>query len=47
MMAANIPAVFFGEAVTRVVPLHIVRIIAAAVFALLGLWIVLSALGVL
>ena len=47
MMAANIPAVFFGEAVTRIVPLNIVRMIAAGVFALIGLWVILSALRVI
>jgi len=45
MMAANVPAVFFGEAVTKVVPLHIVRIVASAIFALLGVWAIVSALG--
>ncbi len=45
MMAANIPAVFFGEAVTKVVPLHYVRIAAAIVFALLGVWAIANALG--
>lgn len=45
MMVANVPAVFFGEAVTRVVPLHYVRMVAAAIFALIGVWIVVSALA--
>lgn len=44
MMAANIPAVFFGEAVTRVVPLKVVRIIAAILFAIIGAWVVIAAL---
>ncbi|MDX2275610.1 MAG: TMEM165/GDT1 family protein [Hyphomonadaceae bacterium] len=44
MMAANVPAVFFGEAVTRVVPLNYVRMAAAAVFALIGVWVVVGAL---
>ncbi len=39
MMIANIPAVFLGEAVTKVVPLAYVRIGAAVVFALLGAWV--------
>lgn len=47
MMAANVPAVFFGEAVTKIVPLHIVRMIAAGVFALIGLWIILNALHIM
>jgi putative Ca2+/H+ antiporter (TMEM165/GDT1 family) len=46
MMLANVPAVLLGEAATRVVPLHIVRIIAAVIFALIGAWVLLSALGV-
>ena len=42
MMAANVPAVLFGEAVTRVVPLKYVRLGAAIVFALLGVWVLLA-----
>jgi putative Ca2+/H+ antiporter (TMEM165/GDT1 family) len=38
MMLANTPAVFLGEAATRVVPLRYVRLAAAAVFAVLGGW---------
>lgn len=45
MMAANIPAVFFGEAVTRIVPLKYVRTAAAVIFALLGVWVVSGALA--
>ncbi len=37
MMLANVPAVFLGDKVTRVVPLKIVHGIAAAIFAVLGL----------
>jgi Ca2+/H+ antiporter, TMEM165/GDT1 family len=44
MMLANVPAVIFGEAVTRVVPLKYVRIGAAIIFALIGLWVIWSAL---
>lgn len=33
MMIANVPAVFFGEAATRIVPMRLVRIAAAVVFA--------------
>ena len=43
MMAANIPAVLVGEAATRVVPLKAVRIIAAVLFAVIGLWVLVSA----
>ena len=44
MMLANVPAVFLGEAVTRVVPLKYVRMGAAVLFAIIGIWIVVSAL---
>lgn len=40
MMLANVPAVFLGEAVTKIVPLNYVRISAAFVFLLIGLWVV-------
>jgi putative Ca2+/H+ antiporter (TMEM165/GDT1 family) len=43
MMAANIPAVLVGEAATRIVPLKVVRIAAAALFAVIGLWVVAAA----
>jgi putative Ca2+/H+ antiporter (TMEM165/GDT1 family) len=38
MMLANVPAVFLGERMTRLVPLHWMRIAAASLFALLGGW---------
>lgn len=40
MMLANVPAVFLGEAVTKIVPLSYVRMSAAFVFLLIGLWVV-------
>jgi len=40
MMIANVPAVYMGEAITRLVPLAYVRLVAAALFALLGLWVI-------
>ncbi len=43
MMVANVPAVFLGEALTRLVPLVHVRRIAAVLFALIGLWILVDA----
>lgn len=43
MMIANVPAVFLGEAATRIVPLRYVRLAAAAVFAALGAWMLLAA----
>lgn len=44
MMIANVPAVVFGEAIVQRVPMHIVRWTAAAVFAVIGAWIVVGAL---
>lgn len=44
MMLANIPAVFLGDRITRIVPLHYVRIGAAAIFAGLGIWGLIDAL---
>ncbi len=37
MMAANVPAVLLGEAAAKRVPLTLVRMVAAAIFILLGL----------
>ena len=37
MMLANIPAAYFGQAITRVVPLKVMRIVSAAIYAVLGL----------
>ena len=41
MMLANVPVVFAGDALIRRVPLKIVRLIAAASFAALGLYVLL------
>ena len=38
MMLANVPAVYLGEAATKIVPLKYVRMGAAAIFLLLGVW---------
>jgi putative Ca2+/H+ antiporter (TMEM165/GDT1 family) len=43
MMAANIPAVLLGETAAKLVPLKLVRIVAAAIFAVLGAWVVIAA----
>ena len=43
MMLANIPAVFFGEAATRVAPLKYIRFAAALIFVGLGAWTLLEA----
>jgi putative Ca2+/H+ antiporter (TMEM165/GDT1 family) len=37
MMLANVPAVLLGERATRLVPMQVVHRIAAAVFAVLGI----------
>lgn len=43
MMLANVPAVLLGAAATRIIPLKFVRIGAAIVFALIGAWVIASA----
>ncbi len=45
MMLANAPAVFLGEAATKLVPLKIVRMIAAGIFAVIGAWVLLAAVA--
>lgn len=45
MMLANVPAVYLGQAATRIVPLRYVRIAAAALFLLIGVWIMVAALA--
>lgn len=47
MMLANVPAVYLGEAATKIVPLSAVRAAAAFVFVLIGLWLIAVALGLL
>jgi len=44
MMAANVPAVFLGERVMRIVPIRCVRLSAALVFIALGLWTLVAAI---
>ena len=45
MMIADVPAVLLGEAATKIVPLRVVRMVAAGIFALIGAWVLLAALG--
>ncbi|MEQ1489578.1 MAG: TMEM165/GDT1 family protein [Terricaulis sp.] len=45
MMAANVPAVFLGETVTRFVPLAYVRASAALLMAATGVWVIVAALS--
>lgn len=44
MMIANIPAVFLGERVMRIVPIRYVRITAALIFVALGVWTLVTAI---
>jgi Ca2+/H+ antiporter, TMEM165/GDT1 family len=44
MMLANTPAVLLGEAAVKVVPLKVVRWVAAGVFFLLGVWTLIEAI---
>jgi putative Ca2+/H+ antiporter (TMEM165/GDT1 family) len=39
MMLANAPVVWFGERITRLVPLIWVHRISASVFVVLGVWV--------
>lgn len=45
MMIANVPAVVLGEALVRRIPLHPMRLAAAALFVGLGLWMLGDVLG--
>jgi len=45
MMIANVPAVFLGSALIRVVPLNAVRIVAALLFLGLGVWLLADTVG--
>ena len=45
MMIADVPAVFLGEAATRIVPLKYVRWGSALMFAVLGAWALVEAFG--
>ncbi len=38
MMLANVPAVLLGDRVVRIAPLAVIRVVAACVFAVLGVW---------
>lgn len=45
MMLANVPAVLLGDRITRLVPLHLVRLGAAAIFAIIGIWSLITLLA--
>ena len=42
MMLANAPAVWLGERITRLVPMRIVHLVSAALFALVGIWVIVA-----
>lgn len=45
MMLANVPAVFVGHELLKHVPLNVVRIIAALLFLVIGLWVLAQTAG--
>lgn len=45
MMIANVPAVFLGNELIKRVPLHVVRIAAALLFLVIGLWLLAETMG--
>lgn len=45
MMLANVPAVFLGHELIRRVPLKVVRVVTAGLFAVIGLWLLLQTAG--
>ncbi len=45
MMIANVPAVYFGQALIKRVPLTLVRTIAALLFLAIGLWLLAQTAG--
>ena len=45
MMVANVPAVFLGHELIRRVPMKVVRMVTAALFAVIGLWLLLQTAG--
>ncbi len=47
MMIANVPAVFLGNELIKRVPLHVVRIAAALLFLVIGLWLLAQTAGII
>jgi len=45
MMLANVPAVLLGNALLERVPLKIVRWVAAGLFLIIGLWLLVQTLS--
>ena len=44
MMIANVPVVFVGEKLAKRLPLKPIRLVAATVFALVGVWVLVPAI---
>ncbi|MET0364908.1 MAG: TMEM165/GDT1 family protein [Sphingobium sp.] len=47
MLLANVPAVFLGQELIKRVPLNIVRMVAALLFLVIGLWLAASTAGLI
>lgn len=47
MMLANVPAVFVGHELLKHVPLNVVRMIAALLFLLIGVWVLVQTAGLI
>jgi putative Ca2+/H+ antiporter (TMEM165/GDT1 family) len=47
MMLANVPAVFAGNALLKHVPLNVVRTVAALLFLVIGVWLLLQTAGLI
>lgn len=45
MMIANVPAVFLGNELIRRIPLKVIRIVAALLFLVIGLWLLAQTAG--
>ncbi|WP_207093607.1 TMEM165/GDT1 family protein [Novosphingobium sp. PY1] len=45
MMIANVPAVFLGHEIIKRVPLNVVRMVAALLFLVIGLWLLAQTAG--
>ncbi|MFC3711135.1 TMEM165/GDT1 family protein [Sphingoaurantiacus capsulatus] len=45
MMLANVPAVFLGNELIRRVPMNVVRMVTAAMFLIIGLWVIAETAG--
>ena len=45
MMLANVPAVFLGHEMLKYIPLKVVRMIAASLFLVIGVWLLIQTAG--